>query len=179
MNRVKVAKELLRIAELLCARVTSDQDVERTLKALIVNLSKEGDSWSSQGVGYLQQVLSYVKGKPSKVRSAGDAARALITAENYISNPRYVRPLTDVLGYFVALDKRVASAGNKIALKFVLNRQYGTNDRDVEMIAKGSLPQLNNWAKKRRLKWIKNSNIFGGYWVDTGNGDAYLFDVEV
>ena len=51
-----------------------------------------------------------------------------------------------------------------------------TRDDDLKVVYEGSLDDINDYAKnKLRLLW-KNSRkqLFGGYWYDKKNGEAYL-----
>ncbi len=49
---------------------------------------------------------------------------------------------------------------------------------DLTMVFKGSIGEINRWAKVRGWTFRRDSrNIFGGYWVDEQTGDSYGADI--
>ena len=50
-----------------------------------------------------------------------------------------------------------------------------TSVTSLKAVAKGTLEEINQWAAQKGLEWKESrKNIFGGYWYDKRNGEAYV-----
>lgn len=53
----------------------------------------------------------------------------------------------------------------------------GMNGREEPAVMIGTVSKLNQWAKKRNLKFRKDDSLFGGYYFDSESGDVWEADI--
>jgi len=60
-------------------------------------------------------------------------------------------------------------------LRIMELKDYDKNILDLDIVMKGSMKKLNNWAREQGFEWKRDRGMmFGGYWVDPKTKDAYL-----
>jgi len=73
--------------------------------------------------------------------------------------------------------KELAGAKDKRELRIMtmFDVMNDTPTTSLKVVAKGTMDDVNNWAKRKGLVWNESrKELFGGYWYDKKNGEAYL-----
>jgi hypothetical protein len=154
MNRIAVAQELVKLAKELTARKQKYRDY---------TIEKSGDNF-------------YVR-DPSGHRAFGEVPATIETAKKWIDLDIHEKRKKSASSE--SMNRKLAkelTAKDERELR-VMTMEDVMNDTPLlrlKVVFKGTMDEVNDHAKKKGLVWKDSrKEIFGGYWYDKNNGEAY------